>query len=116
MKYFQLFRITGVANGIAYDYGLSTTEAAVHAQLDTYSRTDDNDFQGWHERAKVFEFPEQLLPTQKGTDGQESEDTPRSRQIPVDIDLPAGETFKVAIKCAATAKNARGSYEYEIIS
>jgi hypothetical protein len=34
--------------------------------------------------------------------------------IPVDIDIPVGETFKVAIKCAATAVQIRGAYEYEI--
>lgn len=122
MIHFQLFRITGVANSIIYDDGLLSTQAepkrllAIHAQLDSYSRTDDNDFNGWHERAKVLEFPEQLLPTQKSTDGEETKDTPRSLRIPVDIDLPAGETFKAAMKCAATAKNVRGSYEYEIIS
>lgn len=122
MKYFQLFRLTGQANSIIYDDGLKSTEVelkrliAVHVQVDSYSRTDDNDFQGYHERAKVFEFPDLLIPTQKGTDAEETKDTPRSLRIPVDLDLPAGETFKAAIKCSATAKNVRGSYEYEIIS
>lgn len=122
MNYFQLFRITGVANSITYDDGLKSTEVelkrliAVHAQLSAYSRTDDNDFQGYHERAKVFEFPDLLLPTQKTTDAEETKDTPRSLRIPVNIDLPGGESFKVALKCAATAEDVRGAYEYEIIS
>jgi len=122
MKYFQLFRITGLANNIQYDDGLKSTAAelkrlvAIHAQVSEYSRTNDNDFHGYHERAKVFEFPDLLLPTQKTTDATEVGDTPRSLRIPVDIDLPAGETFKAAIKCAATARDVRGVYEYEIIS
>lgn len=121
MKYFQSFRVTGVANTITYDAGLKSTESeikrlnAVHVQLSGYSRSDDNDVQGWHERAKVFDLPEQLVPTQKTTDEYESSVTPRSLKIPVDIDLPAGEIFKAAIKCAATSKDLRGVYEYEII-
>jgi len=122
MKYFQMFRITGTPNSIAYDDGLKSTQAepkrlvAVHAQLDSYSRSDDNSIQGWHERAKVFEFPSTLIPTQHDSDGEETTAAARSRAIPVDIDLPAGETFKAAIQCAATAKVFRGAYEYEIIS
>jgi len=121
MKYFQLFRITGTANSIAYDDGLKSTQAepkrliAIHAQVDSYSRSDDNNVQGWHERAKVFEFPETLLPTQHDSDGAETTPVANSLKIPVDIDLPPGETFKAAIQCAATAKVFRGVYEYEII-
>lgn len=121
MRYFQMFRVTGVANTITYDEGLKSTQAepkrliAVHAQLDSYSRSDDNSVQGWHERAKVFEFPSTLIPTQHDSDEAETKDTVRSRTIPVDIDLPAGETFKAAIQCAATGKVFRGAYEYEIV-
>ena len=122
MKLFQLFRVEGVANEITYDDGLTSTEAekkrliSIHAQVESYSRTDDNDIQGWLERAKVFDLPDTLLPTQKGSDAEETEDTPRSREIPVEVDIPAGQTFKIAIKCAATAKTIRGVYEYEIIT
>lgn len=122
MRYFQLFRITGAANGITYDDGLKSTEVekkrlvAVHAQLSSYSGTDDNDIQGWHERAKVFDFPEGLVHTQKVGSSQEDKATARSTVIPVDLDIPVGETFKAAIKCSATARRMRGVYEYEIIS
>ena len=122
MKFFQLFRITGVANSIVYDAGLKSTAPepkrliAVHAQMDKHAGTDDNDFQGWHERAKVFDFPEKMIPDQLTADTSMDVAVPREMNIPVDLDLPPGETFKAAIKCAATAVNARGVYEYEIIS
>lgn len=122
MKYFQLFRITGQANKVKYDDGLKSTEAekkkliAVWAQLDKHAGTDDNEFQGYHERAKVFDFPGKLIPDQLTADVTHDVAEPRHLPIPVDIDLPAGETFKAAIKCAATAVNCRGVYEYEIIS
>ena len=122
MKYHQLFRITGVANAITYDSGLKSTETepkrlvAIHVQSQAQAATDDNDVQGWHERAKVFELPEKLIATQLHTATAQPQPDPNFTRIPVDIDIPVGETFKIANKCAATATNLRGVYEYEIIS
>ena len=122
MKYFQLFRITADANCINYDDGLKSTEAekkrlvACHVQVDKYAATDDNEVQGYHERAKVFDIPEKLFPDELYTHTTSTLAGVRSKAVPVDLDLPIGETFKVAIKCAATKINIRGAYEYEIIS
>ena len=121
MKYFQAFRITGVANTIVFDDGLKSTAAepkrliACHIQMDKHAGTDDNEVQGYHERAKVFEFPHKMIPDQLTADTTMDSALPRFLVIPVDIDLPAGETFKAAIKCAATLVKVRGVYEYEII-
>jgi len=122
MKYFQSFRITGVANTITYDDGLKSTEAekkrlvAVHLELSAHAGTDDNDVQGWHERSKIFDLPEKMFPTETAAATSAPAAGDKIRTIPVDLDIPVGETFKVAIKCAATATNVRGAYEYEIIS
>ena len=120
MKYFQLIRITGVANQVAYDGGLKSTETekkrlvAVHVQMDAYAATDDNEIQGWHERAKVFEFPEKMFSTEVATATSSTAGREKMPSVPVDLELPAGESFKLAIKCAATAIDVRGAYEYEI--
>lgn len=122
MKHFQLFRITGGENSITYDDGLKSTAAepkrliACHVQMDSYAGTDDNEIQGYHERAKVFDIPEKLFPSEAAADTSSDVSEPRSKAIPVELDIPVGESFKIAIKCSATAKNVRGSYEYEIIS
>lgn len=122
MRYFQLFRVTGGANVITYDDGLKSTEAekkrlvAVHVQMNKHAGTDDNDVQGYHERAKVFDFPEKLFPCELAASAAPEQPEPISKEIPVDLDLPAGETFKVAIKCAATFTICRGVYEFEIIT
>ncbi|MBA7621631.1 hypothetical protein ES703_28996 [subsurface metagenome] len=122
MRYFQLFRITGIANTITYDDGLKSTESepkrliACHCQMDGHSETDDNDVQGYHERAKVFDIPEKLFPSLATSLTQSRLAQPETKIIPVDLDIPVGETFKVAMKCSATARHLRGSYEYEIIS
>lgn len=120
MKYFQLFRITGVANNITYDTGLKSTETEkkkltkVMVQSNAQAPTDDNDVQGWHERAKVCEFPEKMIPTQILSSTTQVLNDKTWFEIPVDINIPVGETFKIAIKCAATATNIRGVYEYEM--
>lgn len=122
MRYFQLFRITGVANVITYDDGLKSSSAepkrliACHVQMDKHAGTDDNDVQGYHERAKVFDIPEKLFPCCLTASTAPDKAEPTSKPVPVDLDIPPGEAFKLAIKCSATLCNVRGAYEYEIIS
>ena len=122
MRYFQLFRITGAANVITYDDGLKSTLAepkrliACHIQLEKHAGSDDNEVQGYHERAKVFDIPEKLFPCCLTASVAPDKAEPTSKAIPVDLDIPAGEAFKVALKCAATYHVLRGAYEYEIIS
>jgi len=122
MKYFQSFRVTGVANAIAYDNGLKSTESekkklvAVHVNMDAWALTDDNEIQGWHERAKICEFPHHMFNcVPKGT-AITLQRLELKTRIPVDLDIPVGEAFKIALSCAATAVDMRGVYEYEIIA
>jgi len=122
MKYFQLIRITGGANAVKYDDGLKSTETekkrlvAVHVQMDAYAATDDNEIQGWHERAKIFELPEKMFSTEVATATSSTAGREKMPSVPVDLEIPVGESFKLAIKCAATAINVRGAYEYEIVT
>lgn len=121
MKYFQLFRVTGVTNVVTYDGGLKSTETekkkliAIHIELEKYANTDDNEIQGWHERAKVFEFPEKMFNVEATNATAPTNVKTKMGQIPVDLEIPVGEAFKVAISCAATDVDMRGAYEYEII-
>jgi len=84
--------------------------------MDAYAGTDDNEVQGWHEREKIFDFPEKLFPSENAADVKSDVSEPRSKVVPVDLDIPVGETFKIALKCAATATKLRGAYEYEILT
>ena len=122
MRYFQLFRVTGVANKITYDGGLKSTETekkklvAVHVNMNDWAATDDNEIEGWHERAKIFEFPHHMfnrIPKDVEPAVQRLE---LKTVIPVDLEIPVGEAFKIALKCAATEVDMRGVYEYEIIA
>ena len=122
MRYFQLMRITGAANSVEYDDGLKSTEAerkrliACHIQMNSWANTDDNEVQGYHERAKIFDIPEKMFPQLRNTIVAIGTSEHGSKAIPVDLDIPAGESFKVALKCAASNVDLRGMYEYEIIS
>ena len=121
MKYFQMFRVTGVANSVTYDDGLKSTETekkrlvAIHLELAAYAATDDNEIQGWHERAKIFEFPEKMFNTELAAATAPANVKSKLDQIPVDLEIPVGEAFKIAISCAATLNSLRGVYEYEIV-
>ena len=121
MKYFQLFRITGVANKVTYDDGLKSTETEkkklvkIHLQVNDWAPTDDNEIQGWHERAKIFEFPHHMFNMVTINVEPAVQRFELMSEIPVDLEVPTGETFKIAISCAATAADIRGVYEYEIV-
>lgn len=122
MKYFQLFRVTGVASSVAYDDGLKSTEAekkhlvAVHVELEKYAGDEVCNVQGWHERAKVFELPEKLFSTELNNATVQAVAGQKRNSVPVGFDVPVGEAFKAAIQCAATAVDMRGAYEYEMVA
>lgn len=122
MRLFQMFRITGVADTTTFDTGLKSTEVekkrliSIHIQMDIYAATDDNQVEGWHERAKVFELPEKMFPTEIYSATISTTAGEKMPSVPVDLDIPIGDTFKVAMSCAATATDVRGAYEYEIIT
>jgi len=119
MRFTQLFRITGVANKIAYADALTSTEAekkrllSVHLLVNNYK---DNDVQGYHERAKVFDIPDRLLDMEdEGCSLNRAKPGARINEIEVGLEIPIGETFKVAIKCAANVSDVHGFYAYELI-
>jgi len=119
MEFKQLFRITGVANTITYDDGLKSTEAEKKKLLSVgvlVNNYKDNDLQGYHERAKVFDIPDRLLDMEDdGMSLNRAKPGARINDIVVGLDIPVGETFKVALKCGANTSNVHGFYAYELI-
>lgn len=122
MKYFQLFRVAGVASSIAYDDGLKSTETEkkllvrVHLEIEKYAGDEICNVQGWHERAKVYDLPEKLFCTEANNATSQKAAGQKIQSLEVDLAIPVGETFKAAIQCAATAVDMHGAYEYEIVS
>jgi len=120
MVYFQKFRITGGANDITYDDGLSSTTEepkrllSILVQVSGYD--SGVDIQGFYEREKVFDIPSELVDTPESTGSTNTQKSfNRINEIEVGMDLPIGATFKAAISCGANAKNLVGAYRYEIL-
>lgn len=119
MVYFKLFRITGVANAVIYDEGLSSTQEnpkrllSVVVQVTGYA---GNDVQGWFEREKIFDIPDKCVDTDVSA-GSTNVQTSFNRlnEIEVGLDMPVGSTFKTAIRCGATNKDLIGAYRYELV-
>jgi len=119
MSLTKLFRVTGVANKIQYDEGLESTAAEkkrllkVHFLVNGYA---DNDVQGYHERAKVYDIPDRLIDMEADAfTTNYAKPGARINEIEVGLEIPVGEKFKAAIRCGATAKDLHGYYEYELM-
>jgi len=116
----QPFKVTGVANDIAYDQGLGSTAAekkrllSVNLLVTGYA---DNEVQGYHERAKAFGVPDRLLDVETNA-FTENEAKPGARinELEIGLEIPVGETFRVAIQCGATIKDVYGFYAYELMT
>lgn len=118
MVYFQLIRITGAINAITYDDGLESSLENPKRLLSIIagvSAYQDNDVQGYLEREKIFDLPDKCIDTdEEGSTDKISKSFNRLNEIEVGHDIPAGSTFKAAIKCGATASDFYGAYRYEI--
>lgn len=116
----QYIKITGAMNDIKYDSGLTSTptekKRLVSISL-VVNGLADNQVQGYHEKAKVFDIPDRLIDVELDAFSEnEAKPGARMNEIEVGIDIPVGETFKLAIKCGATAKDIYGTYNYELMA
>jgi len=120
MIFRQRFFVQGEVNDIIYDTGLKSTQAEKKRLLSVWLIADlilDNDIQGYHERAKVFDIPDRLIDMEVDAHTTNyAKPGARINEIEVGLDIPVGETFKVAVKSGAAASAIYGTYNYEIIA
>lgn len=119
MEYFKYFTKVGVANTTTYADGLTSSAEApkrlksVMVNLDMHSASK---VEGWLEREKVFELPDELIDTGEfGPSNTHPKSMNKLNEIPVGVDMPVGTTFKAAITCGGQAVTISGAYRYEII-
>jgi len=117
MDYFKHFAVTGIANTTTYDDGITSSAEApkrlksIMINISTHATAK---VQGWLEREKIFELPDDLIDTiELAPSNRFPMSLNKLNEIPVGIDMPVGTTFKVAIECVAAA-NLCGAYRYEI--
>jgi hypothetical protein len=120
MIYRQYFRITGEANRIVYDSGLTSTPTEKKRLLSinvVLNGQADNQLQGYHEKAKVFDIPDRLIDVEADAFNTNlAKPGARLNEIEVGLEIPIGEVFRAALLSGATSKNVFGCYNYELIS
>ena len=120
MIFRQYFKLPGAINDIKYDSGLTSTATEKKRLLSLsllLNGQADNQLQGYHEKAKVFDIPDRLIDVEiDAFTTNVAKPGARINEVEVGLDIPVGEVFKVAIKCGATAKDVYGCYNYELIA
>lgn len=117
-KLYQSFTVTGVANTTTYDSGITSTDSehkTVDSVIVSTSGQIGNKIQVWLEREKKAEVFDYNLDTIEASGTATYKSTSKLLQIPLGIDVPVGQTLKVAIECGGTLKTIYGSYVYQII-
>ncbi|KKM76705.1 hypothetical protein LCGC14_1377390 [marine sediment metagenome] len=112
--YYKRFSVGGVANVTTLDAGLvSLVEEKVHIDA-IFIMTNvwaDNVIEGWIGNERVLELTDFIIIT-----NDDLVTNPRTTtqliEIPINLDIPAGQIFKIGIRCGAAASNILGSYNY----
>lgn len=116
---YQSFTVVGVINVTTLDAGLvSLVEEPkkIRAVLINTDTTEGNLIEGWIGNKRVFSCYDYLFDTQElaAADTPPHSQTKISR-IPLDLDIPAGQIFKIGVNCGAVANDLFGAYEYELL-
>lgn len=115
MKY-KAFNVTGVINTTTLDGGLvSLVEkpSRIEAILINSSATEGNVIEGWIGTERVLECYDYVFDTQEeSTATQAPLSATKIVRLPIEIDIPPGQIFKIGVRCGAAANNLFGAYEY----
>jgi len=118
MRYYKAFAVTGSANELETDSGLESTQAepkTVQAVLVSVSDYKGNKIEGWIERERVLEIYDYVVNTHANTGGTNTVySTTKMVRIPIEAEIPVGQSFKIGIRCGSNATNLYGAYEYTI--
>ena len=114
--FYKGFNVTGVVNVTTLDGGLVSLVAVpvtIDAIIINTSATEGNVIEGWIGTERVLEIYDYCLDTQEeSTATQAPLSATKIGRIPIQIDVPAGQIFKIGVRCGATANNLFGAYEY----
>jgi len=115
---YKKFEVRGTANTIGYDVGLTSTEEEpkklkyIEIRVDAFHK---NTIEGWLEREQFFEILDRTVEAVNGVTIADINTRNPIARLDIDVDIPIGQTFKVAIRCGAAITNIEGAYAYEII-
>lgn len=118
--YYKAYTVVGVVNITTLDGGLVSLVDdpviidAVIINVDTY---EGNVIEGWIGTERVLEIYDYCLDTQDETAGATAPySNTKMGRIPVNIPVPAGQIFKIGVRCGAVANDLFGAYEYSKVN
>ncbi len=114
--YYKAFTAVGVINTTVLDGGLTSLvgePVRVEAIIINCNTTDGNIIEGWIGTDRVLAIYDYCLDTQELAGA----DTPplsamKMGRVPVELDIPPGQIFKIGVNSGAAANTIYGSYEY----
>jgi len=113
--YYKGFHVNALANVTTLDAGLmSPVDKPVHvnAVIINTDTTEGNVIECWIGTKKVCEIYDYCLDTQEEAVGFTGISVVKIGRLPIDIDIPAGQAFKVGSNCGAVGHHLYGAYEY----
>jgi len=116
--YYKRFAVDGTPNETVLDAGLVSLvveKKRLVAVLINTTEYQNNVVEGWIGTERILEIPDVNIDT-IDTAAQNSRSTVKMGRIPVEMDIPEGQIFKIGIRCGVAATNIRGAYEYVIAS
>ena len=116
MKY-QGFTVTGVANTTVLDGGLvSTVEEPRHIKSVLICCTTylSNVIEGWIGNERVLEIYDSVLDTIADLGAANFPySTTKKGEIIIELDIPAGQIFKIGVRSAGVLSSIEGAYVWE---
>jgi len=116
--YYQGFHVVGVANTTVLDGGLVSTieqPKRIDAVLVDTSVLLGNIIEGWIGNERVLEVPDYVVNTRELNAATfDSRSTTKIIRLPVQLDIPVGQIFKIGVRSAGVGETLDGAYEYTI--
>lgn len=116
--YYQGFHVVGVINTSTLDAGLFSTAAEpkhIDAVLVDVSAYNGNIIEGWIGNERVMAVPDYIFSTRLAFGAANAyASTAKVTRLPINLDIPAGQVFKIGVNAGAAADALDGSYEYTV--
>jgi hypothetical protein len=110
------FLVEGIATETVLDDGLvSLVDIPVHINAVLINTTTHlgNVIEGWIGNRMVLEVYDHIFDTQEETAADTNPlSSTKIIRLPVEMDIPAGQTFKIGIRSGAAESDICGAYEY----
>ena len=113
MKY-KGFHVNALATVTTLDAGLVSlvdVPVRIEAVIINTSAMEGNIIEGWIGNTKVLEIYDYNLDTQQET-AVAGVSTNKIGRLPLEMDIPPGQIFKIGSNCGATGHHLYGAYEY----